>query len=455
MIGIVLGLGGVDRGCIDAELRAMLTTSLHMQKASAAGQIGFIPGADGHVTGVTYSLWNGVKVLEHYAYHGVVKMSMGYTHTVFNINVSTPSPAPPPPPPPAGNPWVAGWGFASHQGVPAMQPFLQSYHLNKSVVGYFVANYTGLDSASEVAEEVKLGIVGIGWELDHSTTSVSGGLELYEAQQAAALKAARPDVGIMLLRDTEVVTTFWTAFRDAMNDTDLWLQSPPGSGKPISEPWGSTDPHAGGPTPKYFLNFSNPKTQEWWLNKYIGPAFEDPNIDGVYTDCSCGNARGYTPTAAELAGRQAAFDQALILAKSKGKWMSSWEGAAVVKGPEGAGESCAEHMDAIIALGADPTRGMQLRNPRGQPGVVLQNTVAAFLLARGESAVIVLPAYDRPMTGTQFKMEGVPNANADPGKPVGPATKVGTGANAQYSRSYTNAEVTLNCVNYESTIVFK
>ena len=40
----------------------------------------------------------------------------------------------------------------------------------------------------------------------------------------------------MVLRNTEVVSTFWSSFRDAMNDTDIWLQSPPGSGKPINEP---------------------------------------------------------------------------------------------------------------------------------------------------------------------------------------------------------------------------
>jgi hypothetical protein len=173
---------------------------------------------------------------------------------------------------------------------------------------------------------VKLGIVGIGWNLYHSATSKvglaarshrrfvrrlvdrsstsyhihecirylcflsgnaaepyskAGGIEQYEIQQAAALKRERPDVGVMVLRNTEVVSTFWSAFREAMNDTDLWLQSPPGSGKPINEPWGTDDPKSGGPTPKYFLNFSNPKTQTWWLEKYVGPALDQPNIDGV------------------------------------------------------------------------------------------------------------------------------------------------------------------------------
>jgi hypothetical protein len=61
----------------------------------------------------------------------------------------------------------------------------------------------------------------------------------------------------MVLRNTEVVSTFWTAFRDAMNDTELWLQAPPGSGKPINEPWGTDDPKSGGPTPKFFRKFTS------------------------------------------------------------------------------------------------------------------------------------------------------------------------------------------------------
>ena len=123
--------------------------------------------------------------------------------------------------------------------------FLPCWH-PKQVVGYFIGNNTGLENAEELAADIKLGIVGIGWNLYHSKTSVSGGLEGYESVQAAALKAARPDVGVMVLRNTEVVSTFWTAFRDAMNDTDLWLQHPPGSGNPISEPWGTDDPKSGG-----------------------------------------------------------------------------------------------------------------------------------------------------------------------------------------------------------------
>jgi len=350
--------------------------------------------------------------------------------------------------------WRAGWGFTAHGGLPPMPPNFQSrYLMNQSVVGYFVANNSGLASPVELSAEAKLGIMGIGWNLNHISTSKQGGLEKYEAEQAAALKKARPDIRVMVLRNTEVVSTFWSAFRAAINDTDLWLQSPPGSGNPISEPWGTDDPSSGGPTPKFFLNFSNPRTTSWWLDKYVGPALDQPNIDGIYTDCSCGNARGYTPTTAEYIGRQKAFDAALALAASKGKWFSAWTGDAVSAAPSSA-KDCADIMDSLVSLGQNTSHAMQLQGwVSGWVMTVPKTTIAAFLIARGPSAVIVLPPYDRPMIKTPFILEGV-DANADPGVPLTPGGRIGADSTI-YTRSYTKAEVMLDCSNFNATIIFK
>ena len=106
----------------------------------------------------------------------------------------------------SGGPWSAGWWATAAGGLPAQPSNLQSYFLNRSVVGYFVANNTGLASAEELTADTKLGVVGIGWNLYHSATSKTGGIEGYEVQQAAALKKARPEVGVMVLRNTEVVS---------------------------------------------------------------------------------------------------------------------------------------------------------------------------------------------------------------------------------------------------------
>ena len=45
-------------------------------------------------------------------------------------------------------PWAVGWGFAAAGGVPPQPARMQSYLLNRSVVGYFVANNMGLASAA-------------------------------------------------------------------------------------------------------------------------------------------------------------------------------------------------------------------------------------------------------------------------------------------------------------------
>eukprot|EP00729_Bicosta_minor_P008094 gene8094-7493_t len=171
---------------------------------------------------------------------------------------------------------------------------------------------------------------------------------------------------------------------------------------------------------------------------WVTPALNDPNIDGVYTDCSSaaaapqeGTGMTHGVTQAELVGRQAAFDTALALAKSKGKWISWWNGSALSGGPSQAGAACAAAMNSAVALSLLYYH-------------ITQNTLAAFLISRGPSAVIVLPP------GTNRT-----NPNADPGVPSSAATKTGADATAYYTRSYTNANVTFDCATLKSTITWK
>ena len=69
---------------------------------------------------------------------------------------------------PASDPgWPVGWGFASHGGFPALPAAWQSYSLQESTVGFFLGNASGMDSAAEEKAEVRLGVVGIGWQLNN------------------------------------------------------------------------------------------------------------------------------------------------------------------------------------------------------------------------------------------------------------------------------------------------
>ena len=76
--------------------------------------------------------------------------------------------------------------------------------------------------------------------------------------------------------------------------------------------------------------------------------------------------------------------------------------------------------------------------------------MAIFLLTRGPSAQLVLPPYDHPMIGLEFSIQGV-DPNADPGTPLGPATVSGS----VFKRSYSKADVMLDCSTFQSTITFK
>ena len=229
-----------------------------------------------------------------------------------------------------------------------------------------------------------------------------------------------------------------------MKDPDLWLQDPPGSGKPIRGSWGTDDPKSGPASLKYFLNFSNPKTRRWWLNDYVGPALSHKLVDGIYTDCSCGTAPGERFTPAEAWGRQLAFNQAMEMAQAKGKWISSWAHV----GPFPISKAnCEPLMQEAIAIGSNSSRSLQWSVMNF---TVSKAALAGFLIARGSSAIIALPPYDRPMLKSPFSLDGV-DLNGDPGQPIGQATQSGS----VFKRSYTKAEVSLDCTSLTPEISLK
>ena len=70
-------------------------------------------------------------------------------------------------------------------------------------------------------------------------------------------------------------------------------------------------------------------------------------------------------------------------------------------------------------VGADATNraGVDDRFDGGGGCVVPKSMIAMYLLVRGDSATIVLPPYDRPMTAWPFSFAGV-DPDADPGDPA-------------------------------------
>merc|ERR1712039_10921 len=132
------------------------------------------------------------------------------------------------------------------------------------------------------------------------------------------------------------------------------------------------------------------------------------------------------------------------LAKAKGKFFSSW----VNVGPSRLNkDNCISAMTNALDVGGNTSQTLQwLTNSV----IVSKEEIAAFLIARGSSALIALPPYDAAMLARPFQLEGV-DLDADPGVPSGVAEVSGK----VYKRSYSNAEVSLDCGTFTSTITFK
>ena len=66
----------------------------------------------------------------------------------------------------------------------------------------------------ETAGETRFGIVGVGWQL-HAIASNMTHLEHWELAAAQELKAARPDIKVMVTRNTDCAGLNWDLVKEA------------------------------------------------------------------------------------------------------------------------------------------------------------------------------------------------------------------------------------------------
>ncbi len=135
--------------------------------------------------------------------------------------------------------WPVGWGFASHGGFPPLPVAWQTYSLERSTVGFFLGNASGMDSAAELRAEVRFGVVGVGWQVNNIPSNHSN-LETFELEEARQLKALRAGVRVMLTRESEATTTLYNAAKAKMLDPttrDWWVQWPSSSLNTTGSSW--------------------------------------------------------------------------------------------------------------------------------------------------------------------------------------------------------------------------
>ena len=350
--------------------------------------------------------------------------------------------------------WPVGWGFVSHGGFPVLPKAWQTYGLQDSTVGFFLGNASGMDSEDELKAEVRLGIVGIGWQLNNIPSNHSN-LETFELEEAKRLKAARPGVKVMLSRESEATTTLYNSAKAKMFDPatqDWWVQC---GDVPCNGTWNSP----AGNTPKYFFNFSVKAAADWWVNEFIGGPLRSPLVDGIYFDSAPvagppdhGTGQGGGPGRADA---QAAFDRALKLIASKGKWASAWNNDGQSLFPKQglqpdakdySRDSCSSLMKEWIRLGHRTSITLQIQVGTQTPR---NETLAAFLIARGASAILEYPIGGTYSSGADY---GFPKIMAaDFGKPAGDALEVHPGV---FRREWTKATVELDCRDLSSSFNF-
>ena len=158
--------------------------------------------------------------------------------------------------------------------------------------------------------------------------------------------------------------------------------------------------------------------------------------------------------AAELpqfeADAQAAFDRALAVIAGAKKWASAWNNAGNID----AG-NCAAKMHAWMGVGANASLSLQIGGdvfnrakaaPTPAQRAHENNTAAAFLVARGPSAMLGLDVQGCYEDMKEYDL--APVLNADFGTPLGAGAEGPAGV---FKRKFTTGEVTLDCNSWTSS----
>ena len=362
-----------------------------------------------------------------------------------------------------------GWQWRSHGGLPLL-PWPTDWSVNGSIASFFVGNASGFNSEKETAAGGKLGIYGIGWELENIPTHNTN-LEPAEIEAARALKARNPATRVGVTRNSVVATTFWNTARAAMEKPPskyFWLQC--GAG-PCTAKWGLDEPQPAIDPTSYMFNFSDATLADWYVFDYIGEAANQTLYDIVYFDAgvNVSVAPGLQTKVSlkrYIHDSQMVLDRAIRLIDNM-----SWSGSAAqlpptyMSTPEQPGDTCGV-MEQWMAAGRleghtfspfsmafskfyrYPSSAGHHNWPHGPPTTRDQNaTVAAFMVARGPSAILQLHMHGAYTEAVDFNFP--PILFTDYGVPLGNATIQGT----IYTRRYARGTVSLDCAAWSSTFV--
>ena len=379
--------------------------------------------------------------------------------------------------------------------------------LNSSTAVFFVGNSTRMETAAEYQSDSRWGVMGYSWNVNN-VNSHDKHAERWESQEAEAIRRYNPSVKVMVTREVQVIGEWYDSI-DLNNQTlidERWFIMCPGDATTAMSPCVSNWRNNGFTPPRVtegrWLNWSHPPAADWWVEAFLGGALRNPLLDGVFLDSGPGapsNSVGISSARSAAAAAachqmaldgQAAFERALALAQSLGKFITT-QGAVVgavtiapwqstgrepkMCGAGGLG-GCRQMSPITVAACANASRRvLQLAQtldatghtfqlfsqggvwwdfpgapPRGRGSIdnVTVNPVsfaaqiALFQIARGRSAL--LQWHDWSFTETR-RFIWSPDLDLDYGHPLESGKEVSEGV---FQRKWSKRTVTLNCSDF-------
>jgi hypothetical protein len=310
---------------------------------------------------------------------------------------------------------------------------------------YFYASGEFYDNDT-VAFAALHGVVGIDWA-NHNSLPMHREDTL--AQQAVIIKAVNPKTRVFVYRQSELALNIFDNGAKVMYDpskTNWFVLFPNGS------IYNDSTRVADYRMDQFCWDHRNPDVRDYFVNYYVGSAFNQSVVDGIFYDDDGGiwqerhNYPDYPDEYRQAvdAAQQVSLNRAweLGLKSNKHAWQA-WLTTGIPSS-EDSPAACAQKMKKAISLKNVPVTfpgmyGGACNHPWDQCKDIKQQ-LAAFLIARGDYWLFFTP--------TTWWKEGF---EKDYGVPVGDADELYPNF---FVRKWSNCTVYLDCNNFASDIIF-
>ncbi|CAK9188723.1 unnamed protein product [Sphagnum troendelagicum] len=280
-----------------------------------------------------------------------------------------------------------------------LPPWPHTYNMQLSTQQYFFSSPDFYDNAT-VAFAALHGVVGIDWANNYGHPVHR---EETLAQQAALIKAVNPTTRVFVYRQSELALNIFDTGANAMYDpskASSWFVL-----FPNGTIYNDSTIVGGFRMDQFCWDHRNPDVRDYFVNQYVGSAFNQTTIDGIFYDDDGGiwqERQNYPDYGDDYrkavdAAQQISLNRAWELGLSYGK--HAWQAwlTPTIPTSDDTPSNCAQKMRTAISMKDVPVSFPTFYN--GACGLPweqckdLKQQLAAFLIARGDYWVFFHAVY--------------------------------------------------------------